>query len=85
MTIQKPPQEPINTTTDQCDIKILGIRRIVLKISPHFLKRNEEFRNSKKKKIREKLEKWLLDNKVIKNFVQQLDNKKVRKEGINTD
>jgi hypothetical protein len=67
------------------DITILGICRTVLKISPHFLKRNEEFRQSKKKKIRENLEKWLLDDEVIKNFIQQLDGKKVRKEGINTD
>jgi hypothetical protein len=85
MVIQKPPQEPANTITTDCDIIILGICRTVLKISPHFLKRNEEFRQSKKKKIRENLEKWLLDDEVIKNFIQQLDGKKVRKEGINTD
>ena len=85
MTILKPPQEPANTTADKCNIKILGIRRKILKISPHCWKRNEEFRQSKKKKIRENLEKWLLDDKVIKDFIQQLDNKKVRKEGINND
>ena len=85
MTIQKPPQGPSNTITDKCDIKILGIRRKVLKISSHCWKRNEEFRNSKKKKIRENLEKWLLNNEVIKDFIQQLDGKKVRKEGINTE
>ena len=85
MTVLKPPQKPVSTITDKCNIKILGIRRKILKISPHCLKRNEEFRQSKKKKIRENLEKWLLDDKVIKDFVQQLDNKKVRKEGINND
>jgi len=70
MVIQKPPQEPANTITTDCDIIILGIFRTVLKISPHFLKRNEEFRQSKKKKIRENLEKWLLDDEAIKNFIQ---------------
>ena len=76
MVIQKPPQEPANTITTDCDITILGICRTVLKISHHFLKRNEEFRQSKKKKIRENLEKWLLDDEAIKNFIQQLDGKK---------
>jgi len=36
---------------------MLGIRRTVLKISPHFLKRNEEFKASKKAKIKENLNK----------------------------
>ena len=56
MVEKKPPHEPLNTTTHNCDLVIFNIRRAVLKISPHFLKRNEEFRNSKKKKIRENLE-----------------------------
>lgn len=85
MNIQSPPPEPVNTTTNKCDIKILNIRRKILKISPHYWKRNEEFRQSKKKKIRENLKKWLLDDEAIKDFVKQLDNKKVRKEGINAD
>jgi hypothetical protein len=75
MTAKKPPQEPINTITIDCDVEILGITRTVLKISPHFEKHNEEFRSSKKKKIRENLEQYLLDKKVIKDFVQQLHKK----------
>ena len=82
MTAKKPPQEPVNTITIDCDIIMLGIRRTVLKISPHFLKRNEEFKASKKAKIKENLNKWLLDEKVIKNFVQQLDQKEPEEEGV---
>jgi hypothetical protein len=82
MTAKKPPQEPANTITTDCDIEMLGIRRTVLKISPHYLKRNEEFRTSKKKKIRENLNNWLLDEKIIKDFVQQLDKKEPEEEGI---
>jgi hypothetical protein len=55
MTVKQPPQEPANTITGECDIIMLGIRRTVLKISPHFQKRNEEFRASKKAKIKENL------------------------------
>lgn len=55
MTAKKPPQEPINTITTDCDITMLGVRRTILKISPHFLKRNDDFRTSKKGKIKENL------------------------------
>lgn len=83
MTAQKPPREPINTTTHECDIVIFGIRRTILKISPHLQKRNEEFHQSKKKKVRENLSQYLLDDKVIKNFVQQLREEEVWFEGVN--
>jgi hypothetical protein len=82
MTAKKPPQEPANTATTDCDIEMLGIRRTVLKISPHLFKRNEEFRVSKKVKIKGNLENYLLDEKVIKDFVQQLDKKEPEEEGI---
>jgi hypothetical protein len=85
MTAKKPPQEPINTITIDCDVEILGITRTVLKISPHFEKHNEEFRSSKKKKIRENLEQYLLDKKVIKDFVQQLHKKEPEFEGTHTN
>ena len=52
---KKPSQEPANAITTKCDIEMLGVRRTVLKISPHFLKRNEEFRDSKKIKIKKNL------------------------------
>ena len=79
---KKPPQEPANIITTDCDIEMLGIHRTVLKISPHFLKRNDEFRVSKKIKIKENLSNWLLDETVIKEFVQQLDKKEPEEEGI---
>ncbi|CAG8687129.1 4855_t:CDS:2, partial [Cetraspora pellucida] len=41
-----------------------------------------EFRASKKPKIKENLNNWLLDKKVIKDFVQQLDKKEPEEEGI---
>ena len=82
MTAKSPPQEPANTITTDCDIEMLGIHRTVLKISPHFLKRNEEFRTSKKIKIKENLDQYLLDEKIIKNFVQQLDKKEPEEEGV---
>jgi|GEM_PF-4142860 len=82
MTAKNLPQEPINTITIDCDIEMLGIHRTVLKISPHFLKRNEEFRASKKVKVKENLANWLLDKEVIKNFVQQLDKKEPEEEGM---
>lgn len=72
MVAKKQPPEPINTTTDNCNVLIHGIRRTVLKISPHCWKRNEEFRQSKKKKIRDHLEKYLLNERVIKDLVQQI-------------
>jgi hypothetical protein len=61
---------------------MLGIRRTVLKIIPHYRKRNEEFRSSKKAKIKENLANWLLDEKIIKDFVQQLDKKEPEEEGV---
>ena len=79
---KKPPQEPVNTITTNCDITMFGIRRTILKISPHFLKRNDEFRISKKAKIKENLAQWLLDKEVIKDFVQQLDKKEPEEEGV---
>ncbi|MCE8163466.1 MAG: hypothetical protein I3273_05500 [Candidatus Moeniiplasma glomeromycotorum] len=86
MAIKKePPIEPINTTTTNCKIVIFGIHRTVLKISPHCWKRNEEFRQSKKKKVRESLNQYLLSKKEIKELVQQINEKEVWFEGINTD
>jgi hypothetical protein len=75
---KKPPQEPANTITIDCDIEMLGIRRTVLKISPHFLKRNEEFRSSKKTKIKENLANWLLDDKVIMIYKISNEGKKAK-------
>ena len=85
MTVKKPPQEPINTTTGKCDILMLGIRRTVLKISPHCWKRNLEFQASKKTKIRNNLNQWLLDKEVIKDFVQQLHEKEPEDEGVHKE
>lgn len=85
MTAKKPPREPYNTITTDCDIIMLGIRRTVLKISPHFQKRNEEFRASKKAKIKENLDQYLLSEKEIKEFVQQLHKKEPEDEGIHKD
>jgi hypothetical protein len=73
MTKKKPaPPEPDNIITTDCDITILGNRKTILKISPHFLKRNEEFRDSKKEKVRKNLAQYLLDKKVIRDLVQQI-------------
>ncbi|CAJ0866271.1 13983_t:CDS:10, partial [Entrophospora sp. SA101] len=80
--LENPPREPINTTTHECDVVIFGIRRTILKISPHLQKRNEEFHQSKKKKFRENLSQYLLDDKVIKDFVQQLREEEVWFEGF---
>ncbi|CAH1755901.1 1415_t:CDS:10 [Entrophospora sp. SA101] len=66
----------------ECDVVIFGIRRTILKISPHLQKRNEEFHQSKKKKFRENLSQYLLDDKVIKDFVQQLREEEVWFEGF---
>jgi len=78
---QSPP-EPANLTTTDCDITILGIKRNVLKISPHCWKRNEEFRDSKKKIIQENLNQYLLDKKVIRDLVQQIREEYIWFEGI---
>ncbi|CAI2177389.1 3978_t:CDS:10 [Funneliformis geosporum] len=80
MTTKKPPQEPINTTIYKCNIIIFGIKKTVLKISPHYQKRNEEFYQSKKKRIKENLNQYLLDDNIIKDFVQQLNNEKPEAE-----
>jgi len=69
---QIPLSEPANTITIDCDIAILSIRRTTLKISPHCWKRNEDFRKSKKEKIRKNLDRYLLDKKVIGDLVQQI-------------
>ena len=54
MVEKKTPPEPTNLITDKCEVIIRGIRRTVLKIDwLHLKKRNEEFRASKKKKIKE--------------------------------
>lgn len=82
MKAEKHPQEPENTITTDCNITMLGIRRNILKISPYCWKRNEEFLNSKKTKIKDNLKQWLLDKEIIKNFVQQLDGKEPEDEGI---
>ena len=81
MNNQKPPHEPANTTTHLCNVVVFGSKRTVLKIVLITKKRNEEFRTSQQKKIKENLTNYLLDDEVIKDFVQQLDGKKVRKEG----
>ena len=85
MVAKQPPHEPINTTIYSCDIVVFDIHRTVLKISPHYWKRNEEFRDSKKKKIRENLIQYLLDDKVLEDFVQQLHQANPLFEGINSD
>ena len=77
MVVKKSPPEPINTITTGCDVIIFDIRRMVLKISPHYWKRNEEFRQSKKKKVRENLIQYLLSKKEIKDLVQQINDKEV--------
>ena len=83
MVIEKPPQEPANTITTDCDITILGIRRTVLKISPHCWKRNEELRASKKTKVSQNLDQYLLDKKVIRDLVHQIREEDIWLEGIN--
>jgi hypothetical protein len=55
MDTKQPPKEPVGTIAIGCNKIILGFRRTVLKISPHYQKRNDEFRQSKKKKIKENL------------------------------
>jgi len=82
MTAKQPPQEPANTITDKCDISMLGIRRTILKISPHCWKRNLEFQASKKAKVRDNLKQWLLDKEIIKDFIQQLHEKEPEEEGV---
>lgn len=86
MVEKKTPPEPTNLITDKCDIIIRGIGRTILKIDwLHLKKRNEEFRASKKKKIRENLDQYLLNPSIIKGFVQQLERKPLRSEGTNKD
>ncbi len=85
MVAKKQPPEPINTITTDCNVLIHGIRRKILKISPHCWKRNEEFRQSKKKKIKENLENYLLSEKVIKDLVQQISEDGIWFEGVNSD
>jgi hypothetical protein len=85
MTEKKPLQEPANTKTTNCNITILGIKRTILKITPHYQKRNKEFRNSRKQKIKENLDKYLLDDEIIKEFVRQLHEKEPEDEGVNKD
>ena len=75
MIARKPPST--NTITYQCEIVIFGVKRIILKISPHYQKRNEEFRASKKIKVKENLTNYLLDDKVIRDFIQQLREEEV--------
>ena len=82
---KQPPSETTNNITYDCDIKIFEFRRTILKISPHCWKRNEEFQASKKKKIKENLDQYLLDKKVIKDFVQQLRDEDIWFESINSD
>ena len=85
MVVKKPPQEPVNTITGECDIIMLSIRRTVLKISPHCWKRNAEFQASKKVKVKDNLNQWLLDKEVIKDFVQQLHEKEPQDEGVHKE
>ena len=83
MVEKKTPPEPTNLITDKCEVVIRGIRRTVLKIDwLHIKKRNDEFKTSKKKKIRENLDQYLLDSEIIKDFVQQLEGKQLRDEGV---
>ena len=74
--VEKKPQEPDNPITDnyKCDITILGIRRTILKFNdwPHIELHNKEFRRSKKKKIKENLDQYLLTPDIIKDFVHQI-------------
>lgn len=72
MATKNQPPESANTITTDCNVLVHDVRRTVLKISPHCWKRNGEFRQSKKKKVRDHLEKYLLNEKVIKDLVQQI-------------
>jgi hypothetical protein len=85
MIERKLSREPDKTITEECDIVILGIKRTVLKISPHYLKRNKEFQASKKAKIKQNLDQYLLSKKEIKDFVQQLHNKEPEEEGVDKE
>ena len=85
MVEKKPPHEPTNTTTHNCNLVIFNVRRTVLKISPHYWKRNEEFRSSKKKKIKENLEQYLLNDQIIKDLVRQLHLENPLFEVVNSD
>ena len=85
MVVKKSPPQSVNTATIECDIVIFGIRRTVLKISSHCWKRNEEFRTSKKVKVKENLANWLLNDKIIQGLVQQISEKEVWFEGVNPD
>ena len=77
MIVKSPPFEPINTITIDCDIRLFNNHRTILKISPHCWKRNEEFRASKKKKVKDNLTNYLLNDKVIRDLVHQITEERV--------
>lgn len=81
---QSPP-EPTNLTITYCGLTILDIRRVVLKISLHCWERNKEFQNSKKEKVRKNLDQYLLDEKVIRDLVQQISEEYIWFEGVNSN
>lgn len=85
MASEQPPRKFSNINTYKISAIILDVNRTILEISQHYQKHNDEFRQSKKKKIRESLEQYLLDDKIIKDFVQQLAWRKIWFERTETD
>jgi hypothetical protein len=79
---QQSPKIPVGTVAVDCDKVIFDIKRIVLKVSPHYKKRNEEFQRSKKMKVKENLSRWLLDEEIIRNFIQQINQEDIWFVGI---
>ena len=77
MVSEQLPKKLTNITVYECNIVILDVRRTILKISQHYQKHNGEFRISRKKKVRENLKQYLLDDEIIKGFVKQLEQKEI--------
>jgi len=82
MTVKKPPQEPINISrVYRIKAIIHRLKRTKLKIWYHYKKRNTEYLKWCRKRGIKPDKNRLFNNQVIRDMVQQLDNKELESRG----
>ena len=82
MTVKKPPKKPDNISRAyRIKATIYEIKRTKLVISYHYQKRNFEYLKGCKKRGIKPDKNRLFNNQVIRDMVQQLDNKELENRG----
>jgi len=82
MTAKQPPKNPANISRVYCIKAIIyELKRTKLKIWYHYKKRNTEYLKGCKKRKLKPDKNRLFNNKIIRDMIQQLDNKELESRG----